>query len=201
MTQRDTRREPSRKDGPAGNPAAAHGTDAVVEPGQTKSDEGRNQGTDLWARITASAIVVFYLGMYAFMLSKRSDPGWDHMTFLFNSLESLVLVAAGVLLGTRIQHATVQRADQEVRTARDDADKARKRARAAERGAEGGEAMAKIARRGGKLSSAERTDEYRDDRQSGTSGRRSNRHEPSAEDVQGALLALADQYFPEDSEA
>lgn len=152
---------------------------------------GRWEAQLFWTRlVTAAVIVAFYLGMNLFLLANTSDPGWDHMYELLNGLQAIVLTAAGLLLGTQIQKGVADRAEGEAKKARAEADRHRRQA-------SGGRAMAALARssspeaRGG-----ENENEYREGH--GPYGKPGGGPRPASGDVHGAMLALADEFFPSD---
>ncbi|MEZ0113848.1 hypothetical protein ABH920_007882 [Catenulispora sp. EB89] len=149
------------------------------------------------ARYAAAFVLVFYLGMVAFMMIKRADAQWDHMNSLLGGLQAIVFGAAGVLFGTSIQRDSVARATTAADHAHNEAEQERSKSRAAERRAAGGEAMAAVARSTGKKAQqrASLWNEYR--------GEDDAAGDPDAENAEAelrashaSLVALADEYFP-----
>jgi hypothetical protein len=186
---------------PAGKAASPAGETTPAGPEGSTSDDKRRKPAEVArsARYAAAFVMVFYLGMVAFMLNKRADAQWDHMNSLLGGLQAIVFGAAGVLFGTSIQRDSVARATTDAENARKEVEQERRKSSAAERRAAGGEAMAAVARNTHRTSS-QPSDPwgggYRGEDDDTARASTAEHAEAELRASHASLVALADEYFP-----
>jgi hypothetical protein len=69
-------------------------------------------------------VLLVFVGLVGWAMAARNDLGWDHIVYIFGSVEAIAFAAAGAIFGTQVQRSQTQAAQQQVTEERSRADEA-----------------------------------------------------------------------------
>lgn len=141
-----------------------------------------------WAAI---AVLLGFGAFVGYMVSASSDKNtarWDHLVYVFGSVEAIAFAAAGALFGTQVQRQQVQQAQQQTQQAQAQAKQSQQAANVAQQQAA---ANALAAERGRNLAAAVQQAHQQ------TAGLRGPNRQAEAATLVQHVAGIADRLFPD----